>query len=60
MTTKEDYAKMMTAERDLIRWYRDNRPELMREVMCENCPEHIGELERKAYILNECERGHKA
>jgi len=29
------------------------------DAKCSECPEHTGEIERKAYILNECERGHK-
>ena len=50
----------MKDQKELIIWFCKNRPEFVREIFCENCPEHIGELERKAYILNECERGHKA
>ena len=46
-------------QRELIVWFCKNKPELIREIFCEDCPEHIGELERKAYVMNECERGHK-
>ena len=46
--------------RYLIAWIAKNRINLLCEIACEECPEHIGEMERKAYVLNECERGHKA
>ena len=29
------------------------------DAKCSECPEHIGELERKAYVMNECERVYK-
>ena len=47
-------------QRYLMTWMWKNRPEVVRDICCEECPEHIGEMERKAYVLNECERGHKA
>ena len=46
-------------QRELLVWFYRNKPELIREIFCSECPEHIGELERKAYVMNECERGHK-
>ena len=45
--------------RYLIAWIAKNRISLLCEIVCEECPEHIGEMERKAYVLNECERGHR-
>ena len=45
--------------RSLVLHLCKKHPEPIREIFCESCPEHIGELERKAYVMNECERGHK-
>ena len=45
--------------RYLITWIAKNRISLLCEIACGECPEHIEEMERKAYVLNECERGHR-
>ena len=47
-------------QRFLVVWLVRNRTQIIREIVCEECPEHIGEMERKAYVMNECERGHRA
>ena len=46
--------------RYLITWIVKNRRPLLCEIACEECPEHIGEMERKAGVMNECERGHRS
>ena len=46
-------------QRELVVWFHKNKPELIRDIICEECSEHIGELERKAYLDREFEKGHK-
>lgn len=29
-------------QRELLVWFKNNKPELLREIFCEDCPEHIG------------------
>jgi hypothetical protein len=43
-------------QRYCIAWFWTNRPKLMREIICEECPKHIGEMEREATVYNECRR----
>jgi len=46
--------------RHLMVWVFKNKSVLIQEIVCEECPEHIGEMERKAGVMNECERGHRS
>ncbi len=41
-------------QRELLVWFKSNKPELMREIFCEDCPEH---MEYENYCENKVERG---
>lgn len=28
-------------QRELILWFKNHKPELLRDIFCEDCPEHI-------------------
>lgn len=45
--------------RETIKFVWKNNPEIIRDIICEECPEHIGEMERQAYLDREFEKGHK-
>lgn len=41
-------------QRELLVWFKSNKPELLREIFCEDCPEHMEYLD---YCENKAERG---
>ena len=43
-------------QRYVIVWLWKNKPELLREIVCENCPEHIGMIDHENYNLNKAEQ----
>lgn len=45
--------------RELLVWLKKEMPDAMRDVMCEDCPEHLVQQETADYHANESERGHK-
>ena len=42
---------------ELLSWFWRNRPELIRNIVCENCSEHIGMIEQANYNTNKAENG---
>lgn len=44
-------------QRQLIAYLWRNKPELVREIVCENCPEHAEVVQNDNYHLNKAERG---
>ena len=44
-------------QRYVIAWLWKNKPGLLRDIVCENCPEHIGMIEQANYNLNKVENG---
>jgi dsDNA-binding SOS-regulon protein len=41
-------------QRELLAWFKAKKPELLREICCEDCPEH---MEYENYCENKAERG---
>jgi hypothetical protein len=44
-------------QKELVKFVWKNKPELIRDIICKNCPEHIGMIEQENYCLNKVERG---
>ena len=44
-------------QRELISWFYKNKPEMVRDIICEECPEHTSD-DKTPYHINERERGH--
>ena len=43
-----------TNQRELLMWFRDNKIDMLLDIVCENCPEHI---ETNNYCDNKVENG---
>lgn len=41
-------------QRELLLWFRDNKADMLLDIVCENCPEHI---ETNNYCDNKVENG---
>lgn len=44
-------------QRKLIAYLWRTRPEMVREMVCEECPEHVEIVQNDNYHLNKSERG---
>lgn len=36
---ERDTLLIESEQRELIKWFKDNKPELIRDIICEDCPE---------------------
>lgn len=54
---KRRFAMEEDEQRELITWFFRNKQEMIRDIICEECPEHTSD-DKTPYYLNERERGH--
>lgn len=63
-----DYVMSDLEQRELIRWFFQNKPDMIREIICDECPEHIGHpgcigsirqpiLQEDAYLIERVNAG---
>lgn len=46
-----------SSQRVLIAWFKEHKPELLRDIMCDDCPEHAEQVESHNHCYIDREQG---
>ena len=44
-------------QRMVVTWFKEHKPQILRDIMCEECPEHAVQVEAHNYFYNDREQG---